>query len=1583
MVRFLLLLLTFTSFAAQAQLKVQLKSGTYHITEGTFKQLSNSQPTYGVGLWDRVVLAEDKKALTDLGVELGHYLPKNAFEVKIPAGVTIAQLRDAGLSAFVKWTPRMKLDAPLAIGDWPEWAVLNDGRVAVQFKSTENWSAPSLVSQVVDLDDHWHTAVLKPESLLSLAQDDAVLFIQAIEEPGTPENYNSRAAARLDLLNQDFPYRGSGVVIGIGDDGDIGPHADYKGRLTSLAGTSIGDHGDHVAGTVFGAGNIDPDGEGIAPESEVIYYSYPSNLSSIDTHYSLYGIRVTNSSYSNGCNAGYTAYAAQMDNDALQNQSLIHVFSAGNSGFSNCGYGAGTGWGTITGGHKQGKNVVACGNLLSTDVIALSSSMGPAADGRIKPDLCAIGSSVYSTLPSNTYGFKTGTSMSAPAVAGFFGVLHNAFDSIHLTQADGGLLKAIALNTADDLGNHGPDFKYGYGRINARKAVKVISDSSFISSTITTNDTLTYNTAIPSGVKRAKYLVYWTDAVGSTSAAKALVNDLDFDLEHVSSGLIYKPWVLNPSPSGTSLNNPATRSVDTLNNIEQVTLENPMPGDYKIRIYGSNIPQGPQKFYLIQYNETEHFSIDFPVSGSAITPGPLKVRWQGSNTGISWAYSSDSMVTWSSQSVGAISNSTGNWNVPSTSTSNGFLRLIKGSDTAITGPFTVLRQPQNIQLEWVCPDSIKLSFNPVTDASSYTVYFLGQKFMDEKKTDTNLSMVIPYQIGSTTWAAVSANIDNKHGKRSYAIEVPALTSSCPLDRDAGVSEILNPTLVSSCFGSDVSVIIKISNPSTSTNDTVPVAFEINNIVHRDTLFLTLLPYQETIFKFSSKATINGSIAPYIKVWTELAGDQNASNDTIENSIGYYNANIAQLPFEQNFDSLTNCGTALNCGGTICNIGSKAYNLINGDVDDIDWRIHSGSTPSSGTGPNSGVLNSGKYIYLEASGNCENRKAILATDCIDLSAANWPILEYSTHLFGINTGRLIVEVFNGSMWNIVDSISGNQGNNWLQRSVDLSAYVGDTIIAKFTGITGDGYQSDIAIDEIKIFDNIGIPIPDFTTSTSKPCLNSYTYLNDKSARVPTSWKWTITPNTFTFHNNTSDTSQNPVISFQSYGSYSIQLIASNSYGTDSVLKSSFIDVSPLSTLPLVETWIDPNNELFDVENPDGGITWSTADVIGPSGALSTCKYMRFYNYTTIGEVDYLISEKISTTGFNSPVLIFDVSYAPYANYTDSLGIAISGDCGNSFDTVYLKGGADLATSPTYNSQFVPSGSADWRTDTVYLSNLISNQFQIKFFSINGYGNNLYLDNIRVIDNSGLSSTATVSYPSFICEDEIFNFEMNSTDSTIDGEFTLSRIGSSLISTFLGLGSHQSALTLQGNHVLEYIYYNAYTFVADSAVLVPGPQLDADFKLQNTNGLTYQFTDLTTPTPSAWFWDFGDGNSSTAQNPTHTFSGNGPTTVKLVVTTDCGLDSISVPYNNIGLNEDGTASMVVYPNPTGGILHLQTPEVDGKVFVQIFGMNGALVEESLFNASNGRITLNLGAYASGFYQIKVTTENSVENFKVTKY
>ena len=1581
MTRILLFLFTITTFVAQAQLKVQLKSGTYLIEEGTFKQLSNKQPSYGVGLWDRVVLAEDKKALTDLGVELGHYLPKNAFEVKIPAGVTIAQLRDAGLSGFVKWTPMMKLDGPLSIGDWPEWAVLNDGHVAIQFKTTENWKAPAYVSQVMDLDDEWHTAVLKPELLTQLSENNDVLFIQAIEEPGTPENFNSRAAARNSYIQGQTPFDGSNVVVGLGDDGDIGPHADYKGRLTSLAGNSIGDHGDHVAGTIFGAGNIDPTGEGNAPGATMIYYDYPSNLSNIDAHYASYGIRVTNSSYSNGCNAGYTFYAQQMDKDVRDNAALIHVFSAGNSNGSNCGYGAGTQWGNVTGGHKQGKNVIATANITSTDAIAPSSSRGPAADGRIKPDLAAVGTSVYSTIDSHTYGNKTGTSMSAPGVAGYFAVLHNAFDELQQDTAEAGLLKAIAMNTADDLGNPGPDFIYGYGRVNARKALKVIQDTQFLSSSITTNDTLTYTISVPAGVNKFSAMLYWTDKEASTSASKALVNNLDFEVTDLTGATTYQPWVLDPTPNTTTLLYGATRGVDTLNNVEQVTLDAPNSGDYRFTVYGTNIPQGPQTFYIVYAMDIEKNPISFPHKDAKLVPGANYVRWNGA-TSLTWEYSTDSMSTWTSVGLSATGgNRVANWNVPNVATKNAFLRNIQGTDTAIAGPFIILNAPNNLNLDWACPDSIKISFSPVTGATDYTAYILGTTYMDSVYSGTATSMIIPYQPVNGTWLSVSGGINNVQGRRAYAVQLPSGTNACPLPRDGGISALLSPQFITSCQNPVQQVSITVTNPSTQVLDTLPVAMTFGTTTVRDTFYGSLASYADTSFTFATPIVWSGTNTQTLKIWSELSGDQNSLNDTVVQSINYYNSSLYGLPFTQNFDSFSNCGTNTNCGGTVCSLGGDFINLTNGSDDDIDWRTNSGSTASSGTGPSSGTGGSGKYLYLEASGNCEFQEALLYTPCIDLAGSIAPELRFAYHMNGPNQGSLEVAIFNGSSWSILFTQTGNQGNNWNNVAIDISSYTGDTVLFRFKGITGDNYQSDLAIDAIEVEDNIGIPVVDFAAVTNTPCLNTGVVLEDLSSKSPTSWNWSITPSSHSFINGTSSSSQNPEVSFSAYGAYTITLIASNAYGADTLVLANAVTVSPLPSLPFVETWTGNGSVAFTTENPDGSTSWTKGEVTGPTGAKSEVMYMNYFNYSTVGAEDGLLSEKFDINGYN-PVLYFDVSYAPYSSaYSDSLVVEVSTDCGASFTRVYAKDGTSLATTANSQSQFIPGGSSDWRTDSVALSNSNGDFVQFRIKGIGGYGNNLYIDNIRVI-SSGTPATATLNV-SPICEDTPFSFDLSSSDTTLNGVFTLNRQGSSLLSTYQGMGAHAATLNIATDYDLEYAYYNAYTFVADSAVLVPGPKLDADFALQNTSGFTYQFTDQSTPAPTAWFWDFGDGTTSTAQNPVHTFAANGPTTVKLVVTTDCGLDSIIVPYTNIGLDEDGAAALVVYPNPTSGLVHIQPRAAQGKVMVQIIGMNGALIEESVFTASTERITLDLSAYAGGFYQIKLTTDHYVQNVKITKY
>ena len=122
------------------------------------------------------------------------------------------------------------------------------------------------------------------------------------------------------------------------------PTSTIQAESYNRSGTSSGNHGDHVAGTILGGGIYDPDGMGLAPGADLVYSSYPANFTSVDQDYVNYNVRITTSSYSNGCNAGYTSTTQQVDNDILQNPKLMHVFSAGNSATSDCGYGAGSGW---------------------------------------------------------------------------------------------------------------------------------------------------------------------------------------------------------------------------------------------------------------------------------------------------------------------------------------------------------------------------------------------------------------------------------------------------------------------------------------------------------------------------------------------------------------------------------------------------------------------------------------------------------------------------------------------------------------------------------------------------------------------------------------------------------------------------------------------------------------------------------------------------------------------------------------------------------------------------------------------------------------------------------------------------------------------------------------------------------------------------------------------------------------------------------------------------------------------------------------------------------------------------------------
>ncbi len=166
------------------------------------------------------------------------------------------------------------------------------------------------------------------------------------------------------------------------------------------------------------------------------------------------------------------------------------------------------------------------------------------------------------------------------------------------------------------------------------------------------------------------------------------------------------------------------------------------------------------------------------------------------------------------------------------------------------------------------------------------------------------------------------------------------------------------------------------------------------------------------------------------------------------------ASCTSLPYNEGFES------------------NDGWTQVGGD--DGDWVRNSNGTPSNTTGPNAAVEGS-FYMFLEASNNNSpgqigrNATAILESACFDLSGKSSAIFTFKNHMYGTNMGSITVQVSSndGASWNDEFTTSGNKGNQWNDASVDLNTYLGSTIKIRLVGTTGDGWRSDLAIDDLGV------------------------------------------------------------------------------------------------------------------------------------------------------------------------------------------------------------------------------------------------------------------------------------------------------------------------------------------------------------------------------------------------------------------------------------------------------------------------------------------------------------------------------------
>ena len=142
-------------------------------------------------------------------------------------------------------------------------------------------------------------------------------------------------------------------------------------------------------------------------------------------------------------------------------------------------------------------------------------------------------------------------------------------------------------------------------------------------------------------------------------------------------------------------------------------------------------------------------------------------------------------------------------------------------------------------------------------------------------------------------------------------------------------------------------------------------------------------------------------------------------------------------------------------------------------DDGDWWLMQGATTSINTGPSGDhTTGNGIYFYIESSSpNYPDKEFISYTPVFDVSATPGKVLSFWYHMYGASMGDLEVGILTNGIYIPIDTISGDQGNQWQFAYYPIMA--NNAFKVAFKGTTGASFTSDICIDDIMVSDPFAI------------------------------------------------------------------------------------------------------------------------------------------------------------------------------------------------------------------------------------------------------------------------------------------------------------------------------------------------------------------------------------------------------------------------------------------------------------------------------------------------------------------------------
>jgi len=459
-----------------------------------------------------------------------------------------------------------------------------------------------------------------------------------------------------------------------------------------------------------------------------------------------------------------------------------------------------------------------------------------------------------------------------------------------------------------------------------------------------------------------------------------------------------------------------------------------------------------------------------------------------------------------------------------------------------------------------------------------------------------------------------------------------------------------------------------------------------------------------------------------------------------------------------------------------------------------------------------------------------------------------------------------------------------------------------------------------------------PDAQFSGTVTDDCAGTVQFTNSSTASTNFVWF---------FGDGATSTDINPTHTYSANGTYTVKLRALNCKGKDSLVMTNYI------TIDMAEAPTTTNGSSCGA----GTISLSA------SGA------------GTLNWYDAASGGNLVNTG---------ASYSPSLSNT----------------TTYYVENNEIGTPTTTGKTFVLSGGAGTSTGEHYLIFDAYTPFTLLSVVVYNTSASALSKTIALKNSSGTvinGQTVTLTIPSGQSTVTL-NF-----DVPVGTNMRLScTSGASLYRHNSGVTFNYTApgiLAITGTDAGSAYYYYFYEWLVQQAgcistrVPVTGTILTqpvAGFT-SSAVSLTANFTNTSTDATS-YFWNFGDGSTSTTQNPSHTYAASGTYNVMLIATNGSCSDTtyqdvIIMPVGGIG--DDVFARASIYPNPARNeITIMPGSAVTGEVQIDIFSVTGELVYAELLSAMNDKTSLDISSLANGVYSLRLVNGDNKKYFRIIK-